>query len=102
MIIEGTKENFKKEVLQSNKPVVIDFNAAWCGPCRMLAPVIENIAKEKENIKVISINIDQEEELAEQYNVYSIPCLVYIKDGKEIKRNVGLLSKSELEEWMEE
>ena len=102
MIIEGTKENFKKEVLESKKPVVIDFNAAWCGPCRMLAPVIENIAKEKENIKVISINIDQEEELAEQYNVYSIPCLVYIKDGKEIKRNVGLLSKSELEEWMEE
>ena len=101
-MIEGTSDNFENEVLKAEGLVLVDFNADWCGPCRMLAPVIENIAKEKENIKVISINIDQEEELAEQYNVYSIPCLVYIKDGKEIKRNVGLLSKSELEEWMEE
>ena len=96
-IVNVTKDNFENEVKKSNIPVLIDFNADWCGPCRMLAPTLEEIAKENDNIKIVSINIDDEEELAEEYNVSSIPCLVVIKDGEEVKRHVGLIPKAEVE-----
>ena len=101
-IIKVTKDNFKKEVEESKKKVLIDFNADWCGPCRMLSPILESVAEEKDNIKIVSINIDDEEELAEEYEVFSIPCLVLMNEGKEEKRNVGLISKSELEEFIGE
>ena len=101
-IINVTKDNFEEEVIQSKIPVLIDFNADWCGPCRMLGPILEEIAKEKDNIKFVSINIDDEDELAEEYQISSIPCLVLIKDGKEEKRNIGLVSRSDLEDFIGE
>lgn len=101
-IVDGTKENFEKEVLQANTKVLVDFNADWCGPCKMIGPVLKEISEEKENIKIVSINIDNEEDLAEEYNVYSIPCLVLIKDGKETDRLVGFRNKDDLIKWIDE
>ena len=101
-VLKITKNEYEKEVLQSDKPVLIDFNANWCGPCRMQAPILEDIAKENATVKIVSINIDEEEDLATQYNVYSIPCLVLIKNGEEVKRNVGFLSKEQVEKLIEE
>ena len=95
-VLKITAENFKKEVLEENKTVVIDFYADWCGPCKMLAPVLEEIAKEKNNTKFVKINVDDAQELAMEYNIMSIPTLVVIKNGKEVNRIVGLASKSEL------
>lgn len=96
-VIEVTKDNFETEVLKSNKKVLADFNADWCGPCKMLRPIIDEIAEEKENIKVVSINIDNEDELAEKYNVSSIPCLVLFENGEESRRSIGLIPKEEIE-----
>lgn len=89
-------DNFKAEVLESNKPVLVDFYADWCGPCKMLSPIVEAVAKETENIKFVKINVDEAQELAMQYNIMSIPTLVLIKDGQEMNRKVGLIDKSEL------
>ena len=99
-IVEINKDNFEKEVLKSDKPVLVDFNAEWCGPCRMLKPSIEELAEERSEYKFASININNEEELATEYNVSSIPCLVIFKDGKEIKRSIGLKPKEEIEELL--
>lgn len=95
-IVEVNNNNFEKEVLNSKETVLVDFNADWCGPCRLLKPSLEELANEKDNVKIVSINIDDEYELAEQYGVQSIPCLVLFKNGKEEKRNVGLISKDEI------
>lgn len=95
-VIKVTKSNFKDEVLESDKKVIVDFNAAWCGPCRMLGPVFEEISNEKDTVKFVSINIDDEEDLARKYNVFSIPCLVVIENGNEINRSVGLISKEDI------
>lgn len=96
-VIEVTKESFEKEVLKSDKKVLVDFNAEWCGPCKMLKPIIEEVSNSNDNAKIVSINIDDEDELAEEYNVLSIPCLVLFENGEEIKRNVGLVSKDDIE-----
>ena len=101
-VIEITKDNFEEEVLKSDKKVLVDFNANWCGPCQMLKPVVEEISNENENVKVASINIDDEDELAENYNVSSIPCLVLFENGKETKRNVGFISKDDINSVREE
>ncbi|MBR5089928.1 MAG: thioredoxin [Ruminiclostridium sp.] len=95
-IIEVTNETFEKEVLGSDKPVIADFNADWCGPCQMLKPTIDQLAGERDDVKFVSINIDEQEELAYKYNVSSIPCLVVFSDGQEVKRSVGLKPKSEI------
>ena len=92
-VVEINKDNFEEEVLKSEKMVLADFNADWCGPCRMLRPTLEEISNENKDIKFVSINIDSEDELAEKYNVSSIPCLVLFDKGVEIKRNIGLVSK---------
>ena len=94
--IKGTTENFEKEVLQSPVPVLVDFNADWCGPCRMLAPVIEEIAAERSDCKVVSVNVDDESDLAEEYGVFSIPCVVLFKSGAEAERAVGFRPKEDL------
>ena len=96
-VVEVTKDNFDTEVLNSEKRVLVDFNADWCGPCRMLRPIVEEVADTNDNIKIVSINIDNEEELAEKYNVFSIPCLVVFDSGKETNRSVGLISKEDIE-----
>ncbi len=90
-----TKKEFDKEVLKSKDPVLVDFYADWCGPCRMLGPIMDDISKDT---KVFKVNVDNEGELAEEYGVMSIPCVVAFKDGKEINRSVGFKSKEEIEE----
>lgn len=93
-----TAENFEQEVLQATQPVLVDFWADWCGPCRMLAPVIEELAQEKTDLKVCKVNVDEQGSLAEQFNVMSIPTVVAFRGGKEVNRSVGLVSKEKLAE----
>jgi thioredoxin 1 len=95
-VIECNKDNFDDVVLNSKKPVLVDFNAVWCGPCRMMGPVIEELANEKDDFVFASIDVDGEEELASKYGIVSIPCLIIFKDGKEVIRNVGFTPKDEL------
>ena len=97
MELKLSSENFKKEVLNSEKPVLVDFYADWCGPCNAMAPVIEELAKElEEKAKVGKINVDENSDIAVEYNVMSIPTLIIFKNGKEEKRLVGLRDKEEL------
>ena len=97
-VITVDNNNFEKEVLQSNTPVFIDFWATWCGPCRMMAPVVEELAQSMgEVVKVCKIDIDQNPELAEKYGVMSIPTFIVIKNGSETARTVGVTPKRELE-----
>lgn len=91
-----TNQDFEKEVLQNEKEVLIDFYADWCGPCKMLAPIIEEIAKENEKVKVVKINVDESEDLAMKYQVMSIPTLIIMKNGQIIKRSVGFVEKDEI------
>lgn len=97
-ILEVTEENFESEVLNSDKKVLIDFYAEWCGPCHMLSPIVEEVAKSNTDIKVVKINIDNSQSLAIEYGVMSIPTLVVMNEGKEVNRSVGLISKSAVEQ----
>lgn len=98
-VIEVNESNFQNEVL--NGKVLVDFNATWCGPCRMLKPILEEFS-ETTSVKVCSIDTDQNENLARNYNIYSIPCIILFENGSEVKRNVGLLSLDELKEFVGE
>ena len=100
-MIKINENNFKEEVLDHKGLVLVDFNALWCGPCRMLTPILEEFEKTSD-IKVVSINVDDNSSLARQYRVMSIPCVVLMKDGEEINRNVGLMSNDELKEFVKE
>lgn len=92
-----TKDNFEAEVLNSDIPVLVDFWASWCGPCRMLAPVIEDLAKELSGkAKVGKVNVDEEEQLAAQYNIMSIPTVILFKDGKPAATSTGVKNKAQL------
>ena len=91
-VIEVTKANFESEVLKSEVPVLADFNAGWCGPCKAMKPMLDELA-ETAAYKIVSIDIDEEDELAEEYDVSSIPCLVVFKGGEEVTRSVGLIPK---------
>ena len=95
MEVKITKDNFETEVLQSKTPVLLDFFATWCGPCRMLAPIVEEIAEEGK-IKVCKVDVDEEAELANAFRVSSIPTLVAFKDGKAINMAVGYRKKEDL------
>ena len=101
-MIEINENNFQEEVMNNKEKVLIDFNAEWCGPCRMMTPILEEYIEKHKTIKIVSVNVDNNSDLARKYNVFSIPCLVLIKDGKEINRSVGLISKTELDELIGE
>ena len=94
--ISVNKNNFNQEVLNSDKPVLMDFWAPWCGPCRMVAPLVEEIAKERSDIKVVKINVDEEQELAMQFGVMSIPTLVVMKNGKIVNQVTGARPKAQI------
>lgn len=94
--IKITKQNFEEEVLQSKEPVLLDFWATWCGPCRMVSPTIEEIAKETEGVKVGKINVDEESELAAKFSVMSIPTLMVLKEGKVSASAVGVRPKNDI------
>ena len=94
--ISVNKNNFNQEVLNSDKPVLIDFWGPWCGPCRMVVPLVEEIAKERSDIKVVKINVDEEQELAMQFGVMSIPTLVVMKNGKIVNQVTGARPKAQI------
>ena len=96
-IIKISKENFASEVLNSNKPVLLDFYADWCGPCRMVGPIVSEIANERSDVKVGKINVDEQPELAAQFQVMSIPMLAVIKTGKLENQVVGYRPKEQIE-----
>lgn len=100
-IIEVNGSNFESEVLKSDVPVLADFNAGWCGPCRAMKPMLEELADSDPGYKIVSIDIDAEDELADEYDVSSIPCLVVFKGGVETDRSVGLISRDAIAELME-
>ena len=91
-----TSENFEKEVLQSDKPVLVDFFATWCGPCRMVSPIVDEIGAEVTDAKVGKVNVDEQPELAQAFGIASIPTLLVIRDGRTVNRAVGVRSKEEI------
>lgn len=95
-VLHITKENFQREVLESEKPVLLDFWAAWCGPCRMVGPILEEVAEERPDIKVCKVNVDDEQELASAYRIMSIPTLMVVKDGKIVSQSAGARPKSDI------
>ena len=95
-VLHITKESFESEVLASDKPVLLDFWASWCGPCRMIAPVLDEIAAERSDIKVCKVNVDEEPDLAVQYGIMSIPTVLVIKDGKVVNQSLGAKPKNQL------
>ena len=94
--IQVNKDNFQEVVLNSDKPVLVDFWASWCGPCRMVAPILEEIANERSDVKVCKINVDEEPELAAEFRIMRIPTLIVMKDGKIVNQSAGAKPKSQI------
>ncbi len=95
-VLHIDKDNFHKEVLNSDKPVLLDFFASWCGPCRMVGPILDEIAEEREDIKVCKVDIDEQPELAHRYRIMTIPTLMVLKDGNIVEQSVGAKPKHQI------
>lgn len=95
-IVKGTKENFAKEVLEEKGIVVVDFSAAWCGPCKTLFPILDEIVAEDPNKKIVKVDIDEQEELAKEYKIMSVPTLLVFRNGTVIDKSIGLVQKDEV------
>lgn len=99
-ILSITKNNFEKEVKESKETILLDFWASWCGPCQMVGPILEEIASERPDIKIGKINVEEEPELAEEFQIMSIPTLMVVKEGQVVKKSVGAKSKNQILEMM--
>ena len=95
-----SSKEFPVEVLQAREPVLIDFYADWCGPCKMLSPIIDEVAQENDDIKVVKVNVDESSDIALEYKVMSIPTLLVIKNGQEVARSIGVIDKSEIKNML--
>ena len=95
-VLHINNDNFHNEVLNSDKPVLLDFFASWCGPCRMVGPILDEIAQEREDIKVCKVNIDEQPELANRFRIMSVPTLMVLKDGKIVEQSVGAMPKHQI------
>lgn len=101
-VLHLTNENFEREVVQSDKTVIIDFWASWCNPCRMLAPIFEAAASEAENVKFCKVNVDEQPELAQSFEIMSIPTMIVFKNGVAVKKSVGGMSKEQILKLVED
>ena len=97
-IIDLTKENFQAEITKSDKPVLVDFWAVWCGPCQMMAPILHELEAEMPDVQIGKVNVDEQMDMARQFRVVSIPTLIIFKNGQEVQRMVGVTSKEELKD----
>ena len=97
-IIDLTKENFQAEITKSDKPVLVDFWAVWCGPCQMMAPILHELETEMPDVQIGKVNVDEQMDLARQFRVVSIPTLIIFKNGQKVQRMVGVTSKEELKD----
>ena len=95
-VLHVNKDNFHNEVLNSDKPVLLDFFASWCGPCRMVGPILDEIAQEREDIKVCKVDIDEQPELASRYRIMSVPTLMVLKDGNIVDQSIGAKPKHQI------
>lgn len=101
-MLHVTNENYEKEVLKSDKPVIVDFWAEWCMPCRMLGPIFEEVSNEMPDVKFAKLNTEEHPDVAGQYNIMGIPCMIVFKDGKEVDRIVGMTPKDVLKERIQQ
>lgn len=100
-MLNVTDSSFQAEVLDSNLPVVVDFWAEWCGPCKMLTPILEDLSKELENVKIVKLNIDQNPQIASQLSIRSVPTMLFFKNGKPVSTLVGLNQKQKIKTWID-